>query len=185
MDYNNVVIDIDGVLADFEKSFCQKFGNRNRHKVKLEMRYPSMYELIKLFVDLASTYEVLDIVPVGIDIARWCKTQGFIVHIVSSRPDYTYEVTARWLQKNNIPYDHLSVDKTSKFDRIVDINPLFIVDDLLEVCIETSRIGIPSFLVDWPWNRTDNLPKLVSRINDFQGFLANFGEINVEREHIS
>lgn len=188
MDSNNVVLDIDGVLADFEKFFCQKFGNKNRHLVSLEARYPAFWDFVRVFIDMASTYENLDIVPIGVQIARWCKEHEFYVHLVSSRPSYTHETTQRWLLRNAIPYDYLSVDKTSKRARIININPLFIVDDLLEVCEQTSQIGIPSFLIDWPWNHSDNLPKMVNRIHNFSDFLGkmeSFGEVYGERKGIS
>ena len=34
------VLDIDGVLADFEEGFCEAFGYSNRDLYSLEERYP-------------------------------------------------------------------------------------------------------------------------------------------------
>jgi hypothetical protein len=167
---NHIVIDVDGVLADFEKAFCNKFGYRKRWCVNLEDRYPRMLDQIDLFVNLSSVYEHLDVVHTGYEIAKWCSQKGFDIHVVSSRPDYAIQVTDAWLKRNRIPYSDLSVANSSKLDRIININPLFIVEDILENCLKCADFGIPSFLINWPWNQSKNLPKLVKRVHNFQEF---------------
>ena len=36
-----IAVDIDGVLADFEKKFCEDFGEDNRHLYSFYGRYPN------------------------------------------------------------------------------------------------------------------------------------------------
>jgi hypothetical protein len=174
---NAIVLDVDGVLADFEKAFCERFGYEKRHCVNLEERYPKDADLIDLFVNFSPVYERLDSIPMGREIAKWCNKKGFDTHIVSSRPDYITAATGMWLKRNSIPFRYLSVANTSKVDRIIRINPLFVVEDILSTCLKCADFGIPSFLVDWPWNQCEDLPKLVKRIRNFDEFQEKVDEI--------
>ena len=177
MTTNSVVLDVDGVLADFEKAFCEKFGYNKRHCVNLEQRYPKDTDLIDLFVNFSPVYEKLDTIPIGCEISKWCDKKGFGIHVVSSRPDYVTWTTSTWLKRNKIPFHYLSVANIPKVDRIIRINPLFVVEDILSTCLKCAEFGIPSFLVDWPWNQSDNLPKLVKRIHNFDEFQEKVEEM--------
>ena len=174
---HHVILDCDGVLADFEKAFCERFGYDRRNFVNLQDRYPKLFDQIDLFVNFSPVYDRLDIIPVGYEISKWCEKQGFNIHIVSYRPDYTTQTTGAWLKRNKIPFKYLSIAQTSKVDRIININPLFVVEDILSTCLKCADLGIPSFLVDWPWNQSNNLPKLVKRVHNFQEFLEKVEEI--------
>lgn len=169
-----VVLDIDNCLADFEGEFCRKFGWKHRGFEKLEYRYPDMREEIEWFVQSPSTYRNLDVIELGVKIARFCENEGFEIHVVSSRPESTITDTCAWLKQNKIPFHYLSVENGSKLGRIERIAPVFAVDDLLRVVYGCSNMGIPSFLIAHPWNKREVLDGSIHRIRTFDEFLGKF-----------
>ena len=60
-----VVVDIDGVLADFEGAFVKTFGDDRRELESLEARYPSRSRSINEFVYDPHTYIHLEPIPLG------------------------------------------------------------------------------------------------------------------------
>jgi len=168
---NAVVLDCDGTVFDFEGLFCKKFGWERRHFVNLEMRYPNKAYEIELFSLSSRTYEQLDIIEMGVKIARFCD-EIFDIHFVTNRPSHTTQVTGLALKSNKIPFKYLSVGENSKIRRIQRISPLFIVEDLLSVVEPCADLGISSFLIDSPWNQKDGLHPLIHRIKTFEEFLV-------------
>lgn len=161
-----VVVDIDGVLADFEGHFCEIFGSENRHVVNLQQRYPHLKSsVVSSFVQDCDTYRYLDPIQVGLDIVEWLNKQGVVVHIVSSRPVGTTRITRKWLQDFHIPYTSLTV-KTNKINTIKSLAPVLVVDDIISIAEESYKVGIPGILVKQPWNETPFFPR-VENINDF------------------
>lgn len=174
----SVVLDIDGVLADFEGSFCEKFGYNGRHLVSLEERYPEYKDDVELFVMSSVTYERLDVLPLGVKIANWCEDQGFDIYILSSRPTYMTKTTGLWLKQNKIPFHFLQVGVHRKITEIIRIDPMFVIDDMYEVCHTCSNFNVYSMLFDHPWNQDENIEVLWRRIKNFQDFKKYCEHIN-------
>ena len=173
----SIVLDCDGVLADFEGAFCEEFGYNSRHLTPLEERYPEYKDDIELFVMSSATYENLDVLPTGVKIARWAESEGFDIYVVSSRPSYTAQVTGLWLKRNRIPFHFLEVGIYSKISEIIRIDPVLAVDDMLEVCWNCYRFQVYSMLMDSPWNQ-DKIPAVLSkRIRKFEDFEQEIGKI--------
>jgi len=174
----SIVLDIDGVLANFEKRFCAVFGNKNRDSFCLEDRYPERTKDIQNFVKNSATYESLEPLEIGQAFCRWAQDNKFDIHIVSSRPAFTERTTGVWLKYYDIPFHFLSVDdewRNPKIDRIRKINPVFAVDDSLWLCKNCAYYGIPSFLIDYPWNQSRyEEDGILYRIRDFYDFLGIF-----------
>jgi len=172
----SVVIDIDGVCADFEKAFCEKYGWNNRHLVSLEERYLNREEEIREFVISPETYENLEIIENGKKLANFFHYEGYKVFLISARPANTHLVTFSWLKKHKIIFDFMHVG--DKLNRIKILQPSFVVDDLLSVCEYVSdELNIPSFLIDYPWNQQKYLSGNIHRIRDFSEFLRIFSRI--------
>lgn len=156
------VIDVDGVLADFEGYFCETFGDKNRNIVDLSKRYPKMKPKIVNFVRDKETYRYLDAIQLGLDIINWLHAQGVTIHIVSSRPLGTFTVTQNWLKSYHIPYSSLTV-KADKVATIRSLQPSFIVDDIISVAEDVyQHLSIPAILVKHPWNETPFFPRVDS-----------------------
>jgi 5'(3')-deoxyribonucleotidase len=169
---SSVVIDIDGVLADFEGAFCRKFGFNHREYVELERRYPLKAYEIDLFVNSPLTYANLDILPLGVEIAKWFYDNKFDIHLISSRPEQLLTKTAFWLKRNKIPFHFLQVGVQTKLGSVLRINPVVAIDDMLKFVLSYADFDIPSLLIDQPWNQEENLPLSVRRIKNFSDFLA-------------
>jgi len=166
----SICIDIDGVLADFEGAFCRKFGYDDRDVFRLEDRYPTHKDEIGLFVLSSATYEQLDVIPLGVKIARWCEEQDLEIYVLSSRPVHVTQVTGLWLKRNKVPFHFLELGVSSKIPEIVRIDPLFVIDDQASICQKCNDFQVYSMLFDQPWNRSNGLPNLIKRIRNFQDF---------------
>jgi len=174
---NVVAVDCDGVLADFERAFCEKFGWDNRHLACLEERYPDESYLIDIFVSVSKTYESLDIVPLGVDIVKFLVNNGFLIHIVTARPKYCCKVTGVWLKQNKIPFHYLTFGAKEKLSAYMSINPALIIEDDFQTAVGAARLGYYSFLIDQPWNfSVDSYG--VKRIRTFEKFKMDFDEIS-------
>lgn len=182
-----VVLDIDGVIADFEGLFCHRFGNRNRHLVSLTARYPDREQDIKNFVDDRSTYFTLLPLPIGIEIAKWLvqrvnaygrRQSRANVTILTSRPFRTYEVTKKWLKQEGVPYHNMEFAR-NKADWMESRKPDICVDDIIDVC-EGAALKVPGItpvLVEHPWNETPFFP----RIQNLSQFQRIFQQVALEK----
>lgn len=170
----NVVIDLDGVVYDFERAFCEKFGWEHRELFKLEERYPDKSVEIELFSTSGRTYRELCVMEDGGKITRFCQNAGHTINIISSRPFYMKELTREALLKDKIPFHKLEVGVMHKIFKIKQLKPLFVVDDMLSVVEECAEVGIPSFLVDHPWNQKADLDGIIYRVKNFNEFLARY-----------
>ena len=151
-------MNIDGVLADFEGEFCDRFGFENRHLVNLEERYPDIdKEIIREFVNSPSTYE--DLVPLfgGIRLLRDAKEKGFYVLLITSRPKQVTEVTREWLEDYYIEYNELWYAQNKPI-AIHEFNHMYInrkifllVDD-----IPSNFDGLPNYVTGLAWSQLWN-----------------------------
>lgn len=167
-----VVLDVDGVLADFEGYFCQNFGYDHREYVGLQNRYPDKKQKIARFVQSKETYKYLDIIDLGLDIANWLFYKDFQLHIVSSRPVGTYEVTKHWLWSYHVPFTSLTV-RPDKLQHIKALQPDFVVDDIISVAEGCYQTSIPAILVKQPWNETPFFP----RVENIRQFIESFEHV--------
>lgn len=154
-----VVLDIDGVLADFEGYFCETFGDAHRNLVGLQQRYPDQKDKIVRFVNCPDTYRYLDALEVGLDIAQWLSFEGVSIHIVTSRPVGTHLVTQEWLHRFHVPYVSLSTKK-DKTVFIRTLKPVLAVDDIISVAQDLYQSDIQTILVRHPWNETPFFPRI-------------------------
>lgn len=172
-----VVVDIDGVLADFEGAFCKEFGHDNRELVSLEKRYPLRAKEITKYINDPISYKNLDLLLVGKQITDFLYNSGYEISLVTSRPMGCYYTTRDWLFRHRVNFFSLTVDP-HKTSRIKAMKPLFAVDDLLSVQMALLVADIPTIIVSHPWNETsENKSQRISNINEF---IASFTEITRE-----
>ena len=147
----NVVMDIDGVLADFNGAFVKKFGTDRQELENLESRYPNRATEIYKFVSNPATYKDLEPIPLGLSIVDFLVDNGFDVDVVTSRPLSSEWVTRRWLKKTGIRYLSFGVFP-NKASQIHYLHPICAVDDLISVSRLLTRYLVPVLVFQQPWN---------------------------------
>lgn len=154
-----IVVDIDGVLADFEREFCDAFGYHNRHLYALEARYPDVDPmLIREFVTDPENYKELNPIFGGLLFCRQAHARGWYILLMTARDRALRDVTKNWLAKYGVVYNELMFSK-NKAEAISDydfINPSrkvkMVIDD--SVSVMDSLLGEKfGALWDQPWNR--------------------------------
>lgn len=174
-----VVVDIDGVLADFEGSFCEEFGYERRELASLESRYPEHAQKITEFINDGFVYKNLKPLQLGLEIINWLNNEYFGVHIVTGRPFGLEGVTRRWLHEHEIYFDTFTLD-VHKTGAISLLKPLCAVDDLFSVHTTLLRLKVPTILVAHPWNAYSG--ENIRRISNLHQFTKSFEEIIQERK---
>jgi uncharacterized HAD superfamily protein len=175
-DILTVVMDIDGVMADYEHEFCQAFGYDHRNLVDLAARYVSRYAEAKEWLDDRNVYKnLLPIFP-GLDINHWLtdrmsdRRPRAIVKVVTGRPLNTKRITEAWLHNNEVRFDELIVASAMKQNIIKDLKPDIIIDDIIGVCQQAYN-DIPNVqcvLMAQPWNERDIFFPHITTLTKFQ-----------------
>jgi uncharacterized HAD superfamily protein len=174
-----IAFDIDDTVADFatpclellNKKFNKNISKEDLTHYNLHEHFGvTMEELVKLWKH-DCTYENLRLRDPWIPYwFKTCKTFGFKVWLMSNRGHCMKDAattTKNWCIRNNLTYDRIvilengSVPKASEFTN--DVVCLF-DDNPLQVK-EAHNFGVQSFLIDQPWNRSNNealLPRLAN-----------------------
>ena len=174
-----IVVDIDGVLADFEGAFVKTFGDNRRELESLEARYPSRLRSINDFINDPHTYINLEPIELGLTIVDYLNEQGYEVNIITSRPLDTEWVTRRWLKNNDVHYLSFGV-YPNKTRRISEIQPLCAIDDLISVSRRLEPYNVPVLIMQHPWNWFyEYKQRVFSNINQF---MTAFNKIITDQE---
>ena len=169
-----VVVDVDGVLADFEWAFCQTFGNERRELVSLQSRYPAHARKITEFINDGHVYRDLEPIRFGLEICEWLNAGGFEVAIVTARPFGFESITRDWLKQYGIEYMTF-VSDVSKTGRIALMKPLVAIDDLFSVHTALLWHNIPTIIVAQPWN--NYIAEDMRRVSNLSEFIASFEDV--------
>ena len=177
----NVVVDIDGVLADFEGEFVRIFGDDRRELESLESRYPNPNKArsINQFVNNPRTYQKLEPISLGIAIVDYLNDNGYDVNIITSRPLDTEWVTRRWLKKWGVEFLSFGI-YPNKIHRIAEIAPVCAIDDLISVSRHLEPYNVPVLMIQHPWNWFyEYKQRIFSNINQF---MTAFNKIITDQE---
>lgn len=153
---STICCDMDGVLADFEGSFRERFGSNNRHLVSLHARYPEVEkEIIDEFCTDPDTYANLIPFFGGAVLTARAQLSRNKVIILTSRPEHLKEVTISWLKKYGIQYDQcvFAKDKPQFIQQYNELHPnrpiSCLIDDVVSNFI---NLEIPAIAWAQPWN---------------------------------
>lgn len=169
-----VVVDIDGVLADFEGAFCSVFGSERREFVSLQSRYPAQARQITEFINDGFVYENLKPILLGQDICNWLNGMGFEISIVTARPFGFESITRKWLKRYGVTFSSC-VSDTSKTGRIALMKPLVAVDDLFSVYKALLGHNIATIVVAQPWN--NYIQEDMLRVGSLSEFIQAFERV--------
>lgn len=152
-----IAVDIDGVLANFEKQFCEDFGYDNRLTYSLEERYPQIDpEIIREYVANPEVYKDLEPIFGGLMFCRQAHQRGWYILLVTSRDKKLREVTRNWLARYGAVYNEIIFTKNKReaildYDNINASRPVSIVVDDSPDVLESMP---EKYGVAWnqPWN---------------------------------
>jgi hypothetical protein len=162
-----VVVDVDGVLANFNGRFTESFGQERQELEFLESRYPNQAREITRFVNDPATYKNLRPISLGLAVVELLNEWNYDVSIITSRPIGTEWITRRWLKEHNVNYLSFGV-YPSKVSKISEIRPVCAIDDMPSISRHLQTYNIPVLLMQQPWNwYFENKQRIFSNINQF------------------
>lgn len=166
-----IVVDMDGVLADFEGAFCLEFGYERRELVSLEARYPSKARSIVKFLNDPFVYQHLNPIQLGLDICKWLNENDYEVSVVTGRPFGFDRINRDWLNRHGVKFNSYISD-IPKTGRIVNMKPLVAIDDLFSVQQALLGHNIPVIIIAHPWN--NYIGKNMQRVSNLDQFIQSF-----------
>ena len=169
-----IVVDVDGVVADFEGAFCEEFGYERRELVSLESRYPNQARRIYKFLNDGFVYKNLKPLELGLEIVQYLNENDFDVSLVTARPFGMERVTRDWLRRYEVEFTTFTLDQ-AKTGAIALMRPLCAVDDLFSVHTALLKHNIPTIVVAHPWNAYSG--EDLRRVSNISEFIYDFEEI--------
>jgi uncharacterized HAD superfamily protein len=155
------VLDVDGVICDFESAFCDAFGSDNRHLYKLEDRYPHLHpDLIAEWVNSEDNYLNLKPIFGGLLLIQQLKQREFDVVLMTARGKHLEAVTKSWLALYHIEPQRV-IFETDKAGRINSFNQqmktnqvTLFVDDSVSQLQQVKKLNPSITCLAWaqPWN---------------------------------
>jgi uncharacterized HAD superfamily protein len=182
-------IDIDGVLADYPRSFVE-FVNKElgtSYDYKNVMTYdvatalglpPEECLRLKHLYRESGQKRFVPIVEGAKQFLEELKYMGYTIVLLTSRPYNKYKRiygdTQYWLSENKLPYDAILWDE-QKGERLIKefgkSRVKFFVDDVAGFANGISDMGMRCFLLTKPYNENNEIRKKVIRINNLKDVL--------------
>ena len=148
----NCIIDIDGVLNSYPVCFYDWVLATAGVKPEEYQKDRVKYEAYKRLYRISGAKRELRVDPQSLLALQLLKEKNYTIILLTNRPYEEYKNiigdTYHWLDSNQIPYDYIFWSKDRKLVSIIDKVPKidFIVDDLLETCIDFENYGIKAYL---------------------------------------
>jgi len=154
-----LVIDLDGVCADFHGALIEYVGPPTDLKGwGFEEWYPiaSQREKLEAVTAAPESYRNLRLLPACKKTLGILRSAGHKLIAVTARPKEAEEVTKEWCHRNlrGIFHEIRVVGPDQKLDEILSINPHLILDDNAKTCQALRQKGLYAVLFSQPWNMT-------------------------------
>jgi FMN phosphatase YigB (HAD superfamily) len=156
-----IIVDIDNTLWDFASVFYERIRKVNPdfsppegwHTFDFWKAYISPKQFYKIIRDIHMDQYRFSPYPLAEQFLLSLKENSFYIIIASHREKGTFDVTARWLNQNNLIFDelHISYDKTILFKEC-----LAIVDDSPITLEKAAKAGIIGVGLRMPWNERED-----------------------------
>lgn len=154
---HTVFVDMDGVIADFESEFCDRFGYDNRPLYNLSSRYPEIDQmLISEFVESPSSYERL--IPIfggAVALLGLLASRGAYIVILTARSKKLAQVTREWVEGYQLLFNEIwfAQDKGTAIQEFNKMYPnrkgILLIDDSP---MNVNICPIQSVVWEQPWN---------------------------------
>ena len=192
-----IAIDIDDVLIPHESLLVAQY------KKHIDAAYPhsDMYSfdltaqsekvrarVVQVMTNYIASEEFFTVAPVKeAGAALVLLKQAYRLVIVSVRADFMVDRTKRWLEQHfpKTFEDTRFVQvaewgqgpKQSKLNLLQELGVSVLIDDNLRHATMAAAEGIKVLLFgDYPWNKTDNLPKDIIRVRDWDEVVKVLGQ---------
>jgi len=178
-------IDIDNVISNFNEVLLNEFLIHDKelgnHGVVNEDADYITRGMFSWSVDETNSFYKNNIERIAINLnpvagakkyIEKLRAEGHYICIITGRDngEYTdpYNMTKEWLEKYNIYYDKLILtnayknDKHGKTEKCKDNNIDIMIDDSINVCKDCIDNNIPILLMDTPYNKKVDMPRVNS-----------------------
>lgn len=181
-----VGVDIDGVLADYPRSFVDFINQELGTNYTMDMIdsydiYGCLGIPTEVGMKLKDKYRQTGqkrFIPVcegAKEMLTWLREQGYKIMLLTARPYKQYKRifadTMEWLENNNLPYDSIIFDEKKEERLIREFGKdriEFFIDDVVDNANTISRLGVPCYLITRPYNVGKELAEGVIRINKLE-----------------
>lgn len=190
-------LDIDNVIADFDKSILEEFFILDKSKRNKGIINPNAHHIVVGMFDW-SDEEIHDffcnnmqriaehLTPIK-DAKKYMDkllSDGNELYLISHRsyPHYSkpFELTKKWLMDNDIKYTKLILSlSTNKSKECIENKIDIFVDDVVSNCMQLEASGIKCFLMETQYNV--NQKKILSVVKDWEDLYRKVGDIKNEK----
>jgi hypothetical protein len=192
-----VALDIDGSLGDWHKHFVEFARNWTGRKMpnptqqnpgeplhKFLGMSKSTYRECKLAFRQGGMKRFMPVYPWAPELTRQLRKMGAEVWVCTTRPYLRYDAidpdTRHWLRRNRFQFDGLLYGEHKYNDlvkRIERERVIGVLEDLPELCAAASRLGLPVFMRDQPYNRhVDEYPRVTDLLKFYDVMLQSIIE---------
>ncbi len=183
-----IAVDADEILAAFIDHFLIYHNEKYQTKVEKEKIYSfkldpifklTEVEFLRRMDEYYESGEVLNILPVegSIEGINNLLEKGYRLEIVTARPPFFKELTIEWVSKHFPkkfeqihfafnPYNSNSM-KITKSQICKQIGAKVLIDDNIVNAQDCAENGITVYLMDAPWNQTEDLPENIIRVKSW------------------
>jgi uncharacterized HAD superfamily protein len=180
-------VDVDGVLADSVTAFLgwhnRVYGTNYTFEQVTDFDLSKLWggtneESVQKIITCYTSPEFEAVQPVlgAVEaIKKLAKDHELI--IITARPASMIETTKNWIcmffpEMFDDIYFNDCLKSTGvygkKQEQMKEAKIELLIDDALKNVSISSEIGIPSLLLDYPWNQSDDLPKGVTRVKNWK-----------------
>lgn len=164
-----VMWDNDGVVSGWVDNFypwlCEREGWVQtdweiwHHYRNHEMHDAEFVEALKEYA-AAGGFADQTMFPGVREAIQRIKEAGHTQHMVTDRPDAAHADTAWWVHTYVPEIDTLTFSRDKTVFKEYDDGPYFAIDDRVENVESMIAAGINAVLLDQPWNRQSDLPRV-------------------------
>ena len=180
-------VDFDDVIIDWNTALVAHYNSIHgtSHKREDILSYDleklwggSKERAVRTVFDFYGSDQHAHIEPMPEALECISRLGSYELVVITSRPESARATTEAWLRKN-IPGLHERIyftnqyhgkesEKRDKASICKELGVDIFIDDAIHNAENIITAGIPVLLLDSPWNQTDTLPPLITRVFSWQ-----------------
>lgn len=193
----NIGIDIDNVISNFNEVLLEEYLihdkeigkrgiiNKNAEYIRRGMfDWSEIEEKTFYKQNIERIVKKLNPIEGAREYIDKLKKDGHKIYIITGRDngDYSnpYDMTKDWLDKFHIYYDKLILtnayknDKHGKSEKCIENNVDIMIDDSVNICMDSINYGIETLIMDTPYNRQVNNIKRVHSWKEIYDYISSY-----------